>query len=120
MRTLRSSFCSCMDVEERGGGKHSLLMQKQVLLYLIAPIAACLLMWATISLFTLRSSSRTRGHDLKIYKPHATCLPRRHFYSVRIINDWNGLPYDSVNVHSTNLFKTHLDRFYYDYQYDIV
>ena len=37
-----------------------------------------------------------------------------------IINDWNGLPYDSVNVHSTNLFKTHLDRFYYDYQYDIV
>ena len=29
-----------MDVEERGGGKHSLLMQKQVLLYLIAPIAA--------------------------------------------------------------------------------
>ena len=28
--------------------------------------------------------------------------------------------YDSVNVHSTNLFKTHLDRFYYDYQYDIV
>ena len=72
------------------------------------------------SLFTLRSSSITRGHDLKIYKPHATCLPRRHFYSVRIINDWNGLPYDSVNVHSTNLFKTHLDRFYYDYQYDIV
>ena len=39
---------------------------------------------------------------------------------IRIINDWNGLPYDSVNVHSTNLFKTHLDRFYYDYQYDIV
>ena len=71
-------------------------------------------------LFTLRSSSITRGHDLKIYKPHATCLPHRHFYSVRIINDWNGLPYDSVNVHSTNLFKTHLDRFYYDYQYDIV
>ena len=26
----------------------------------------------------------------------------------------------SVNVHSTNFFKTHLDRFYYDYQYDIV
>ena len=61
------------------------------------------------SLFTLQSSSITRGHNLKIYKPHATCLPRRHFYSVRIKNDWNGLPHDSSNVNSTNLFKTHLE-----------
>ena len=61
------------------------------------------------SSFTLQPSSTTRGHNYKIYKPHATCLPRRHFYSVRIINDWNGLPHDLVNVNSTNLFKTHLD-----------
>ena len=38
----------------------------------------------------------------------------------KTVSDWSGLPHDSVNVDSTDLFKTHLDRFYYDYQYDIV
>ena len=55
-------------------------------------------------------TSITRGHNLKIYKPHTTCLRRHHFYSARFINDWNGLPHDSVYVNSNNLFKTHLDR----------
>jgi len=72
------------------------------------------------SLFTLRSISITRGHNFKIFKSHATCLPRRHFFPIRVVNDWNELPYDLVNVNSINLFKTHLDRFYYDFECDIV
>jgi len=72
------------------------------------------------SLFTIRSTSLTRGHNFKIYKPHATCLPRRHFFLIRVVNDWNELPYDLVNVNSINLFKTHLDRFYYDFECDII
>ena len=72
------------------------------------------------SLFTFRPSSLTRGHCYKIFKPHATSLPRCHFFSLRVINDWNGLPEDIVNADSTDLFKTYLDRFYYDHQYDIV
>ena len=49
------------------------------------------------SLFT-QQISVTRGHDFKIYKPHAVCLPHRHFFAIRIVNDWNGLPYDLVNI----------------------
>jgi len=46
------------------------------------------------SLFTLRSTFITRGHNFKNYKSHATCLPRRHFIPIRGLNDWNELPYD--------------------------
>ena len=72
------------------------------------------------SLFTFRSLSITRGHCFKIIKPHATSLPQHHFFSLRVINDWNELSEDIVNADSTDLFKTYLDRFYYDHQYDIV
>ena len=37
-----------------------------------------------------------------------------------VINDWNKLSEDIVNADSTDSFKTYLDRFYYDHQYDIV
>ena len=67
------------------------------------------------SLFT-QQIPITRDHDFKIYKPHAVCLPRRHFFAIRVVNDWNGLPYDLVNVNSMNLFKPQLDKFYYDFQ----
>ena len=41
-------------------------------------------------------------------------------FSLRVINDCNELPEDIVNADSTDMFKTYLDRFYYDHQYDIV
>ena len=46
-----------------------------------------------------------------------TCLPQHHFFSFRVIDDWNGLPEDTVNTDSSDLFKTYLNRFYYDRQY---
>ena len=66
------------------------------------------------TLFKLQSESTTRDHNFKIFEIHATCLPRRQFFSIQIVNDWNDLTED---ITSTNLFKTHLDRFYYDSQY---
>jgi len=42
------------------------------------------------------------------------------FFPIRVVNGWNELPYDLVNVNSINLFKAHLDRFYYDFECDIV
>jgi len=42
-------------------------------------------------LFTQQTTSIARGHDFKIYKPHAVCLLRRHFFAIRVVNDWNGL-----------------------------
>ena len=47
--------------------------------------------------------------------PH---LYRDPLFSLRVTDDWNELPEDIAN--STDLFKTYLDRFYYDHQYDIV
>ena len=73
-----------------------------------------------VSLFTFQSSSTTRGHCYKIYKPRATSLQRRQFFSLRVINGWNSLQEDIVNTDSIDLFKTYVDRFYYDYQYNIV
>ena len=46
-------------------------------------------------------------------------LPQCHLFSLRVINNWNGLPDDIVND-SIDLFKASLDRLYYTYQYDIV
>jgi len=39
----------------------------------------------------IRSDSRTRGHDYKLYKSH-TIGNRSSFFSERVINVWNGLP----------------------------
>ena len=54
------------------------------------------------------------------YDGQAIQVPRCHFFSLRVINDCNELSEDIVNADSTDLFKTYLDRFYYDHQYDIV
>ena len=33
----------------------------------------------------------------------AICLPQLHFFSLRVFNDWNGLPEDIVNADSIDL-----------------
>ena len=35
---------------------------------------------------------RTRGHTIKIFKPRARMLTRQRFTSIRVIDQWNGLP----------------------------
>ena len=42
--------------------------------------------------FHLNLSSATRGHDFKLFKPHAQKNVRSKFFSVRTINSWNNLP----------------------------
>jgi len=50
---------------------------------------------------------------------------RKHFFSNRIIAEWNSLPNIIVNAESTNIFKNRLDRFWnnqeikYDWHGDI-
>jgi len=45
---------------------------------------------------------------------------RKHYFSARIVNIWNSLPNDVVDVNTVNLFKTRLDRFWanHDVKYD--
>jgi hypothetical protein len=47
----------------------------------------------------------TRGHDMKLYHEHARVDARRNFFSFRISDAWNSLPYDVVHSHSVVAFK---------------
>ena len=58
------------------------------------------------------STITTRGHNMKLFKPHANCLLRSSFFSVRVINDWNSLPQSVIDSNSPNQFKNLLDRHY--------
>ncbi|XP_065883935.1 uncharacterized protein [Dysidea avara] len=59
----------------------------------------------TSDLFTTATSSTTRGHNYKLFKPQATSRVRSTFFTVRAINDWNSLPNHIVNVPTLNDFK---------------
>ena len=42
-------------------------------------------------LFQLRTTSLTRGHNYKLFTPHAPKTIWNHFFTIRIINQWNKL-----------------------------
>ena len=67
-------------------------------------------------LFEIRTS-RTRGHNFKIYKPLTQSSPRNHFFSIRAANSWNSLPYEVVNAVSLSAFKSKLDTVWSDKMY---
>ena len=62
------------------------------------------------SFFQLADGSRTRGHTWKLMKGHSSCDARLYFFSVRVINRWNSLPQEAVEVRTVNSFKAHLDK----------
>jgi hypothetical protein len=57
--------------------------------------------------------SNTRGNQLKMQLTHIHYNLRKHFFSNKIIAVWNSLPNDVVSVHSTNIFKNCLDKFWF-------
>ena len=63
------------------------------------------------------SHLRTQGHQFKFFKKHAKRLTRINTFSRRIVNDWNGLSPDIVNVPSIIFFKSKLDRHWMDKLY---
>ena len=60
----------------------------------------------------------TRGHNYKLFKPHASCKPRQDLFATRVINDRNKLPYNNVNFPNVNTLKNLLDQFFADNLYD--
>ena len=52
----------------------------------------------------------TRGHHLKLKKNHGKNRTRRHFFSQRIVNSWNGLPEEVVSTKHLNAFKSAIDK----------
>ena len=70
--------------------------------------------------FKYQTSNVTRGHQYKIYKPHATRHCRAHFFTHRTINNWNSLPANVVESSTTNSFKNLLDIYWNSKHYIIV
>ena len=50
--------------------------------------------------FTLSPIDFTRGHDYKLFKPRSKLLVRSKFFTNRVIDLWNGLPYQVINAQS--------------------
>ena len=61
--------------------------------------------------FTPAPTGITRGHNFKIFKPHAGHLIRSDLFSNHIIDNWNSLPSQIVNASSANNFKELLDNY---------
>ncbi len=62
----------------------------------------------------LKHSTRTRGHSLCLEKQRhekgAAGSVRSHFFSQRVVNEWNQLPEDVVSAQTLNAFKSRLDK----------
>jgi hypothetical protein len=56
-------------------------------------------------------SHMTRGHNLKIIKVGCKYDFRKHFFSQRVVNAWNGLSQFVVDAVTVNSFKNRLDKF---------
>ena len=59
----------------------------------------------------LVETSRTRGHKFKLIKDRSRLDIRKHYFSQRIVNDWNKLPTSVVEAESVNAFKNRYDRY---------
>ena len=67
------------------------------------------------TLFTIQQTSRTREHNQKILKKKQFRLElRKHFFSQRVINDWNNLSDELINSESVNQVKSKLNKFWKD------
>ena len=62
--------------------------------------------------FTLSPIDFTRGHDYKLFKPRSKLLVRSKFFTNRVIDLWNSLPYQVINAQSIIEFKNNLDIFW--------
>ena len=59
----------------------------------------------------------TRGHSLKLNKKHCRIEVRKNCPSMRVVNNWNSLPEDTVKAPCLNTFKTRLDRHWSKFLY---
>jgi len=60
--------------------------------------------------FTFTSNTQTRGHSLKLARKRVNTDLRHHFFSDRVINNWNSLDDRTVTSGTLNIFKNNLVR----------
>ena len=61
------------------------------------------------SFFRADNSERTRGHSMKLAKERFRLDIRKHFFSQRVVNRWNGLSEEVVSAGTVEAFKRRLD-----------
>ena len=67
-----------------------------------------------LELFEFDENCVTRGHPYKIKKKFCRLEMRKHFFSMRSVDNWNKLPTDIVTATSLNNFKNKLDKHWAD------
>jgi hypothetical protein len=55
--------------------------------------------------FQRTSNQQLRGHQWKLYKQRCNKSIRQHFFSQRVVNQWNSLPEAIVSAPSVEAFK---------------
>ena len=63
------------------------------------------------SFFEIAQNSRTRGHRFELRKNRSRLDVRKHFFSQRVVNEWNALPEIVVESESGNSFKNNYDKY---------
>ena len=61
--------------------------------------------------FQLVNSSKTRGNKYKLVKSRSRLDIRKHFFSQRVVNEWNKLPDSVIEAESVNSFKNKYDSY---------
>ena len=61
--------------------------------------------------FHLAENNRTRGNRYKLAKSRSRLDLRKHFFSQRVVGEWNKLPNSVVEAESINSFKNKYDSF---------
>jgi len=59
--------------------------------------------------FLVLSTSITREHNLKLFKPRCSLDVRTYSFPYRVIDIWNSLSSDIVNACSISIFKHKLE-----------
>ena len=59
----------------------------------------------------LDTNNITKEHNFKIKEKSCKLDMRKNFFSLRVVNQWNGLPADVVNSPTLSTFKSRLDKF---------
>ena len=61
------------------------------------------------ALFEVATYGATRGHTMKIMKKNCRLGTRQHFFTNRIIKEWNNLPQSAIDQETVNGFKNSLE-----------